>query len=113
MGEVYRARDTKLDRDVAIKIVSPAFASDVDRLARFAREAKTLATLNHPHIAQIYGLEEIGAAGCALVLELVEGDDLSQRIARGAFRSMRRCRSHGRSRTRSKRRTSKASFIAT
>src|SRR5215218_7706023 len=83
MGEVYRARDTKLDRDVAIKILSQAFASDVDRLARFEREAKMLAALNHPHIAQIYGLETLGAGQCALVLELVGGDDLSQRIARG------------------------------
>jgi serine/threonine-protein kinase len=83
MGEVYRARDTKLDRDVAIKILSQAFASDADRLARFEREAKMLAALNHPHIAQIYGLETIDARGCALVLELVEGDDLSQRIGRG------------------------------
>jgi Tol biopolymer transport system component len=83
MGEVYRARDTKLDRDVAIKILSQAFASDADRLARFEREAKMLAALNHPHIAQIYGLESIDAGGCALVLELVDGEDLSQRIARG------------------------------
>jgi serine/threonine-protein kinase len=83
MGEVYRARDTKLDRDVAIKILSQAFAGDADRLARFEREAKMLAALNHPHIAQIYGLETIAAGGCALVLELVDGDDLSQRIRRG------------------------------
>jgi Tol biopolymer transport system component len=83
MGEVYRARDTRLDRDVAIKILSQAFASDADRLARFEREAKMLAALNHPHIAQIYGLETIAAGGCALVLELVDGDDLSQRIGRG------------------------------
>jgi serine/threonine protein kinase/Tol biopolymer transport system component len=82
MGEVYRARDTKLDRDVAIKILSQAFAGDADRLSRFEREAKMLAALNHPHIAQIYGLESIGAGGRALILELVEGDDLSQRIAR-------------------------------
>jgi serine/threonine protein kinase len=58
MGQVYRARDTKLDRDVAIKILPEAFAHDRDRLARFQREAKTLASLNHPHIAGIYGLEE-------------------------------------------------------
>jgi len=83
MGEVYRARDTKLDRDVAIKILSQAFASDVERLARFEREAKMLAALNHPHIAQIYGLETVGAGGPALILELVDGVDLSQRIARG------------------------------
>jgi eukaryotic-like serine/threonine-protein kinase len=112
MGEVYRARDTKLDRDVAIKILSPAFAGDADRLALFEREAKMLAALNHPHIAQIYGLETIAAGGCALVLELVYGDDLSQRIARGRSRSTRRCRSRGRSPTHSKRRTSTASSIA-
>ena len=84
MGQVYRARDTKLDRDVAIKILPDAFASDPERLARFQREAKTLASLNHPNIAAIYGLEENGGM-TALVMELVEGDDLSQRIARGAI----------------------------
>ena len=84
MGQVFRARDTKLDRDVAIKILPEAFAHDADRLARFQREAKTLASLNHPHIAGIYGLEESGGM-TALVMELVEGDDLSQRIARGAI----------------------------
>ena len=82
MGEVYRARDTKLNRDVAIKVLPDSFASDADRLARFTREAQTLASLNHPHIAQIYGLEESNGVR-ALVMELVEGDDLSQRIARG------------------------------
>ena len=82
MGEVYRARDTRLDREVAIKIVPPAFKDDSHRLARFEREARTLASLNHPCIGAIYGLEE--AAGVtALVMELVEGDDLSQSIARG------------------------------
>jgi len=84
MGQVFRARDTKLDRDVAIKILPEAFAHDADRLARFQREAKTLASLNHPNIAAIYGLEESGGM-TALVMELVEGDDLSQRIARGAI----------------------------
>jgi Tol biopolymer transport system component len=84
MGEVYRARDTKLDRDVALKILPDAFASDPDRLARFEREAKTLASLNHPNIAHIHGLEESSGAH-ALVMELVEGEDLSQRIARGAI----------------------------
>ena len=78
MGEVYRARDTRLDRDVAIKILPPLFAGDPERLARFEREAKTLASLNHPNIAQIYGIE-----GTGLVMELVEGHDLSTRIARG------------------------------
>ena len=82
MGEVYRARDTKLNRDVALKILPDSFAADRDRLARFTREAQTLASLNHPNIAHIHGLEEGGRR--ALVMELVEGDDLSQRIARGA-----------------------------
>jgi len=84
MGEVYRAHDTKLNRDVALKILPDAFASDPDRLARFTREAQTLAALNHPNIAHIHGLEESGGVR-ALVMELVEGDDLSQRIARGAI----------------------------
>src|SRR5262249_39080218 len=84
MGEVYRARDRKLDRDVAIKILPDALAADPDRIARFEREAKTLAALNHAHIAQIHGLEESGSVR-ALVMELVEGEDLSQRIARGAI----------------------------
>src|SRR5881396_1064579 len=84
MGEVYRARDTKLNRDVALKILPDAFASDPNRMARFTREAQTLASLNHPNIAHIHGLEESGGVR-ALVMELVEGDDLSQRIARGAI----------------------------
>src|SRR5579859_3745834 len=84
MGQVFRARDTKLDRDVAIKVLPEAFAHDADRLARFTREAKTLASLNHPHIAGIYGLEE-SAGVSAIVMELVAGEDLSQRIARGAI----------------------------
>jgi eukaryotic-like serine/threonine-protein kinase len=82
MGEVYRARDTRLQRDVAIKVLPALFASDPDRLARFEREAQALAALNHPHIAQIYGVVENPAA---LVMELVEGEDLSQRLARGAM----------------------------
>jgi serine/threonine protein kinase len=86
MGEVYRARDTKLDRDVAIKVLPESFAADADRVARFTREAKTLASLNHPNIAGIYGLEESavqspGAKVQALVMELVEGRDLSEIIA--------------------------------
>src|SRR5688500_2705280 len=84
MGEVYRARDTKLNRDVAIKVLLPAVASDPDRLARFSREAQVLASLNHPNIAHIHGLEESNGV-TALVMELVEGEDLSQRIARGAL----------------------------
>jgi serine/threonine-protein kinase len=82
MGEVYRARDTKLDRDVAIKVLPAAFGSDPERVARFEREAKTLAALNHPNIAAIYGVEERGGV-MALVLELVEGPTLADRIAQG------------------------------
>ncbi|HVH28254.1 MAG TPA: protein kinase [Vicinamibacterales bacterium] len=84
MGQVYRATDTKLKRQVAIKTLPPSVAADHDRLARLQREAEVLASVNHPHIAAIYGLEEIGGTA-ALVMELVEGDDLSQRIARGAI----------------------------
>ena len=84
MGEVYRATDTKLRRDVAIKVLPDDFTQDPDRLARFAREAQVLASLNHPNIASIYGLEESGATPC-LVLELVEGETLGERIARGAL----------------------------
>jgi eukaryotic-like serine/threonine-protein kinase len=84
MGQVYRATDTKLKRQVAIKILPPALAADHDRLARFQREAEVLASLNHPNIAAIHGLEESGGM-TALIMELVEGDDLSQRIARGAI----------------------------
>lgn len=82
MGQVFRARDTKLNRDVAIKIVSEGFRSDPERLARFTREAQTLAALNHPHIAHIYGIEDTGDVH-ALVMELVEGEDLARRLARG------------------------------
>src|SRR5688572_22992725 len=80
MGEVYRARDSKLKRDVAIKVLPTDVANDPERLARFQREAEVLASLNHPHIAHVYGIENN-----ALVMELVEGEDLSQRIARGAI----------------------------
>src|SRR5271156_7239230 len=85
MGEVYRAKDTKLGRDVAIKVLPEAFAHDADRLSRFQREAKMLAALNHPNIAAIYGLEE-NAGTSYLVMELVPGDTLADRIERdGAF----------------------------
>lgn len=84
MGEVFRARDSKLNRDVAIKVLPEAFADDPERLARFTREAQTLAALNHPNIAHIHGLEESGSAR-ALVMELVEGEDLSVLIRRGAM----------------------------
>ena len=82
MGEVYRARDTRLDRDVALKVLPEAFTTDPDRLARFEREAKLLASLNHPNIAAIHGLEESHDTR-ALVLELVEGPTLADRIAPG------------------------------
>jgi serine/threonine protein kinase len=82
MGEVYRARDTRLNRDVAIKILPDLFAADADRVARFQREAHVLASLNHPHIAQIYGLEDAGSTK-ALILELVEGPTLADLIAKG------------------------------
>ena len=91
MGEVYRARDTKLNRDVAIKILPEAFASDPERLARFEREARTLASLNHPHIAQIYGLED-GPGGAAparaLVMEFVEGKTLEEIIGGAGSRGI-------------------------
>jgi serine/threonine-protein kinase len=78
MGEVYRARDTKLDRDVAIKVLPAALANNTERMARFEREAKVLAALNHPNIAAIYGLEDR-----AIVMELVEGPTLAERIRSG------------------------------
>jgi eukaryotic-like serine/threonine-protein kinase len=85
MGEVCRARDTKLGRDVALKILPESFASDPDRLMRFEREAKTLASLNHPNIAAICGIEDpsTGSGQVALVMELVEGEDLSTLSADG------------------------------
>jgi eukaryotic-like serine/threonine-protein kinase len=82
MGEVYRARDGRLHRDVAIKVLPEAFAQDIERLARFEREARTLASLNHQNIAAIYGLEDADGVK-ALVMELAEGPTLADRIARG------------------------------
>src|SRR5262245_5686593 len=82
MGEVYRARDTRLGRDVAIKVLPAAFTMDPERLARFEREAKLLASLNHPNSATIHGREESNGA-LALVMELVPGESLAARIARG------------------------------
>ena len=112
MGEVYRARDTTLNRDVAIKVLPDLFASDAERLARFTREAQTLAALNHPNIAHIHGLEETGGVR-ALVMELVEGEDLSQRHrARTRCRSTRPCPSPGRLPRRSKPPTSRGSSTA-
>ena len=119
MGEVYRARDTRLGRDVAIKILPRAFTADPDRLARFEREARVLASLNHPHIAAIYGIEDaptdIGAPVHALVLELVEGETLAERIAQAgskAYLSKRRLISRDKSPTRSMRPTRKGSSTA-
>ncbi len=83
MGEVYRARDTTLYRHIALKVLPDVFAADPERLARFQREARTLAGLNHPHIAQIYGLEDVNGVR-AIAMELVEGEDLAARLRRGA-----------------------------
>ena len=85
MGQVYQATDTNLDRQVAIKVLPEAFSGDPDRLARFEREGKVLASLNHPNIGAIYGLEKSGETR-ALVLELVEGPTLADRIAQGSSR---------------------------
>ena len=84
MGEVWRARDGKLGREVAIKVLPQQFTADAERLRRFEREAKTLASLNHPHIAQIFGVDQVGET-CFLVLELVEGESLDERLKRGAL----------------------------
>ena len=91
MGEVYRAQDTRLGRDVAIKVLPEAVATDPERLARFEREAKVLASLNHPNIATLYGLENVDSGTETetetgtffLAMELIEGDDLSERITKG------------------------------
>ncbi len=90
MGQVWQATDTQLNRQVALKILPDAFAADPDRLARFKREAQILASLNHPNIAAIYGIEESDGTR-ALVLELVEGPTLAERISRGRSRWMRLC----------------------
>jgi len=84
MGEVYRARDTRLRRDVAVKVLPAAFTADAERMARFEREAHLLASLNHPHIATIHGLEEADSVR-ALVMELVEGPTLAERLQAGAM----------------------------
>src|SRR5438034_10731120 len=84
MGVVFRARDTKLERDVALKLLPEHFADDPDRLARFRREAQVLASLNHPNIAQIYGLEDSTEQPC-IVMELVEGETLAERLKRGSI----------------------------
>src|SRR5579863_9786130 len=85
MGEVYRARDTKLDCDVAIKVLPAALAQDPDRLARFEREAKVLAAMNHPNIAIIHGLENTATNARAIVMELVAGPTLADRLEKGAL----------------------------
>ncbi len=82
MGEVYRARDSKLGRDVALKVLPEEFARDAERMARFQREAKVLASFNHPNIAAIYGFEDSGSTH-ALVMELVEGPTLAERVKQG------------------------------
>src|SRR5262250_3401014 len=82
MGEVYRARDTRLKRDVALKVLPDEFARDPGRMARFRREAEVLASLNHPNIAQIYDFQEANGSWF-LILELIEGETLAERIARG------------------------------
>jgi serine/threonine-protein kinase len=133
MGEVWKAEDTKLGREVALKVLPEEFAKDPERMARFEREAKVLASLNHPNIATLYGLETV-ASGTEtgtetgtgqttfLAMELVEGEDLSERIARGpipideaipiASPSTRRSRSRCRSPRRWRRRTSRGSSTA-
>jgi serine/threonine protein kinase len=92
MGQVYRATDTTLGRQVAIKILPDTFASDPERLARFEREAKTLASLNHPHIAAIYGFEKTSGTH-ALVMELVEGEDLQEKLLKSEVSSLKSERS--------------------
>src|ERR1700747_1954680 len=82
MGEVYRAHDSRLNRDVALKVLPEVFAADPDRMVRFEGEARVLGALNHPNIAAIYGLEEFGS-GRALVMELVEGETLADRVSKG------------------------------
>ena len=113
MGQVYRATDTNLNREAAIKVLPPEVARDPERLARFRREAHLLAALNHPNIAAIYGLEE-SAGAPFLALELVEGEDLSERLARGAIpRSTKRWRSPCRWPRRWRRPTARALSTAT
>ena len=84
MGEVYRARDTRLDREVALKVLPEELADDEERLRRFEREAKTLASLNHPNVAHVYGIDQVGNT-CFMAMELVPGEDLAARLSRGAL----------------------------
>ena len=111
MGQVYQATDTKLNREVALKILPEVFAEGSDRLARFEREAKVLASLNHPNIAAIYGLEEAESTR-ALVLELVEGRRWRIGSSRDPFHWMKHCRSPNRSPKRWKRLRSSTKYSA-
>jgi serine/threonine protein kinase len=95
MGAVYRARDTQLGRDVALKVLPDSFSNDPDRVARFTREAQVLASLDHPNIARIYGLERVGT-NQIIVMEMVEGATLEARLAHGRLRSTKRDRSESR-----------------
>ena len=112
MGEVYQAADTKLGRSVAIKVLPEAFSRDSETIARFQREARVLASLNHPNVAAVYGFEEVNGRHF-LVMELVPGETLEERIRRGAIPCRRRCRLPSRSLRRSRRRTTPESCIAT
>ena len=109
MGEVYRATDTKLGREVAIKVLPTEVARDPERLARFEREAKLLASLNHPNVAHVYGFESAtlpdGSAVHFLAMELVPGEDLSERLRRGPIPGKRPSPSPGRSRRASRKPT--------
>jgi serine/threonine protein kinase len=111
MGEVYRAKDSRLGRDVAIKVLPEAFAADPERMARFEREAKVLASLSHTHIAGIFGLEETNGTR-ALVMELVDGPTLAERIAKGAVPLDEALSVGSRSRRHSSTRTNVPSFTA-
>ena len=111
MGQVYRARDSRLDRDVAIKILPDVWLADPERRARFDREARLLAALNHPHVGAIYGVED-GDGVRALVLELVEGPTLAERLERGPLALTRHSRSRRKSLRPSTQRTRAASSIA-
>ncbi len=110
MGEVYKARDTRLDRTVAIKVLPEHVAADPDLKQRFEREAKTISSLNHPHICMLY---DIGSQDGIdfLVMEYLEGDTLAQRLEKGALPWIRGSRSLSRSRTRWTRRTGRGSRI--
>jgi serine/threonine protein kinase len=112
MGEVYRARDSKLGRDVALKVIAPEFAHDEQRMGRFQREAQVLASLNHTHIASIYGFEDSSGVS-ALVMELVVGPRLPNAFRAARSRSMNRFPSRDRSPTLSKPPTNAASSTAT